>query len=131
MTFIHFIFTLADRIVETIGGFFAWLVKLLCDLIGYGFSTLLGNTSTSSSLYGALVFLAFIVFIFLGVAMIYFAPWIVAILFIVLPLALLILKFTLGWLMLAGIGYSIYRLVRKLFKAVFAPQKIKESNEIF
>lgn len=114
MSIISFIFQLSDHIVEFLGGGFLWLVHGLMSVIAKGFSAFFSTLSPESSTYGAIwIFFTVMIFI-IAIAALYFAPWLLFIFAIVIPISLILLKYTLGWLILLGITYFLYRMGKSL-----------------
>lgn len=113
MFIISFIFQLADHIVEFVGGGFLWLVYGLMSIVSKGFSAFWGLFSPDSATYGGIWLLLFILLIMCVVGALYFAPWLLLIIFVAIPFTLILLKYMLGWLMLLGLVRLAYRLGKR------------------
>ncbi|HAP4004093.1 TPA: hypothetical protein IUU68_002496 [Enterococcus faecalis] len=129
MFFIEYIFTWSEKIVDLLIGSLLKLVTWILQLIGQGFTYLIGQTSTTSATHGALLFLAFVLVIGLGIIAVYLSPLLAVGLFIFLPLTLIALKYTLGWVVLFGITYFAYRMIKKLIHSIIYFFKAKEATE--
>lgn len=129
MIVIDYIFAWSGKIVDVLIGSLLKLVTWVLQLIGQGFSYLLGQTSPNSATHGALLFLAFVVVIVLGIVAVYLSPLLVLGLFVIFPLTLLALKYTLGWLILFGLAYFVYRMIKKLIHSILYFFKAREATE--
>ncbi|EGO6066369.1 hypothetical protein KZ113_002276 [Enterococcus faecalis] len=129
MIVFDYIFAWSEKIVDVVIGSLLKLLTLVLQFIGQGFSQLVGQTQPSSATHGALLFLAFVVVIGLGIIAVYLAPWLVVGLFVVFPLILIALKYTLGWLILFGLAYFVYQMSKKLIHSILCFFKAKEATE--
>ncbi|HAP5173062.1 TPA: hypothetical protein IUY99_001938 [Enterococcus faecalis] len=129
MFFIEYIFIWSEKILDLLIGSLLKLVTWILQLIGQGFTYLIGQTSPTSATHGALLFLAFVLVIGLGIIAVYLSPLLAVGLFIFLPLTLIALKYTLGWVVLFGIAYFAYRMIKKLIHSIIYFFKAKEATE--
>ena len=82
MFFIEYIFIWSEKIVDLLIGSLLKLVTWILQLIGQGFTYLIGQTSPTSATHGALLFLAFVLVIGLGIIAVYLSPLLAVGLFI-------------------------------------------------
>ncbi len=82
MFFIEYIFIWSEKIVDLLIGSLLKLVTWILQLIGQGFTYLIGQTSSTSATHGALLFLAFVLVIGLGIIAVYLSPLLAVGLFI-------------------------------------------------
>lgn len=129
MIVIDYIFAWSEKIVDVVIGSLLKLLTLLLQFIGRGFSQLVGQTQPSSATHGALLFLAFVVVIGLGIIAVYLSPLLILGLFVIFPLMLFALKYTLGWLILFGLSYFVYQMSKKLIHSIlyfFTGKEVKK-----
>lgn len=82
MFFIEYIFIWSEKILDLLIGSLLKLVTWILQLIGQGFTYLIGQTSPTSATHGALLFLAFVLVIGLGIIAVYLSPLLAVGLFI-------------------------------------------------
>ena len=87
------------------------LVTWILQLIGQGFTYLIGQTSPTSATHGALLFLAFVLVIGLGIIAVYLSPLLAVGLFIFTTYVNRF-KIYVRWVVLFGIAYFAYRMIK-------------------
>lgn len=118
LTIVAFVFDFANRFVEVVGSVFASIILFFIGLIGQFCSWLVEVIANSGELQGPIIFVLVVLGIMIACALLVHSPYILGVIFILIPLFIWLLKMTLGWLLLIGMVYFIYRKVKRVVRWV-------------
>ncbi|WP_242693531.1 MULTISPECIES: hypothetical protein [Enterococcus] len=107
------IFNGASLIVDTVGWGFAWIIKTLLKGItsfcGWGVEQI---QALPENIQLPIVATLIIIFIGIFLASIWMFPQIVIVTLVVIPVSIFLLKLFIGWIVLFGLIYTLYLIIK-------------------
>lgn len=116
ISIVAFVFEFSNRFVEVVGGVFASIINFFIGLIGQFCSWLVEVIGNSGELQGPIIFVLVVLGIMIACAFLVYSPYIIGFIFIIIPLLIWLLKMTLGWLLLIGMVYFVYKKLRQFVR---------------